>query len=100
MLQGLESKMQIQFPVSCQEDTGFDNLLIDSARLENSYYEGLDIVTDDGKVSGSDVSSDTDSDSNSFEGSAMDAKEKLRLKGEHHLLKEYRKKYKPHKQSI
>lgn len=50
-----------------KKETGFDNLLIDSARMENSYFEGLELITDDGRCSSSEVTSSSTGSSNDFE---------------------------------
>ena len=40
--------MKVDFPVTMKKETGFDNLLMNSARLENSYFEALELETDSG----------------------------------------------------
>lgn len=76
MQQGLESKMQIAFPVTMKKETGFDNLLIDSARLDNSYFEGLELETDDGKSSNTGNTSQTSCSDSMID--IEDEKERLR----------------------
>lgn len=46
-----------------QKDAGFDKLLIDSAILDNSFFENLELETDRGSFYGSD-SNFVESDSN------------------------------------